>query len=208
MAEPFIRLTAVRKVYGWNVVFENVNLALASGEFACLTGANGAGKSSLLNVMAGTLKPDKGAVSRREDVRLGYLGHATFVYPRMSALENLRFWAAVMGLKFTRAALLERLARVGLKKFAEEKAGAFSRGMAQRLNFARFCLNEPNLLLLDEPYTGLDAAARRLMREEIERRVANGSAAIMATHAPDDDAPAATARLNLQKRALVRVGDN
>lgn len=207
MNAPFIALRAVNKIYGQKIILKNISLSLYAGDFITLEGVNGAGKSSLLNVMAGLVKPDSGDVTLAENLRLAYMGHSTFVYPGMTALENLRFWASVNRLKYSRSGLLERLKRVGLKKFAEEKAGVFSRGMAQRLNFARFLLNEPALMLMDEPFTGLDAEARELMSAEIEKRVRAGASVFMISHAPAIDAPLASARFALRNRVLERADD-
>ena len=111
--------------------------------------------------MAGLARPTVGTVKRFcEDGGLGYLGHATFIYPGLTALENLAFWSGMHRNLTDKATLSKALARVELAPFAEERAGTFSRGMAQRLNLARILLQSPPLLLLDEPGTGSDAFPR------------------------------------------------
>lgn len=156
-----LRLENLAKLYGLKVVFKGVSCRFTAGSITLLAGGNGAGKSTLLRIVAGLSRPSAGevvfdgtgagGVAREDGPRLAYLGHATFVYPGLSALENLQFWARAHGLRPSRAELLALLEHVGLAAHAEERAGVFSRGMAQRLNLAR-------VLLLDAapgPWTSL-----------------------------------------------------
>ena len=126
-----------------------------------------------------------------------YLGHATFLYPRLSALGNLAFWARMYGRPRGREALLGLLDRVGLGGVAEERAGSFSRGMAQRLNLARIFLVEPALVFLDEPGTGLDVASQALLRQEISALRARGAAVVWVSHQIEQDAALADRVLSL-----------
>ena len=150
-----LELDRVAKLYGAKVIFKDVSCAFASGSVSLLVGGNGAGKSTLMRIMAGLSRPSAGSVRlaesgpRAEGPRLGYLGHATFLYPGLTALENLAFWRTAHGLRLSGAGLSAMLERVGLAAHAHERAGIFSRGMAQRLNLARVLMLEPDLLLLD-----------------------------------------------------------
>ena len=158
-----LRLENLAKLYGLKVVFKGVSCRFTAGSITLLAGGNGAGKSTLLRIIAGLSRPSAGevifdgtgvgGVAREDGPRLAYLGHATFVYPGLSALENLQFWARAHGLRPSRAELLALLEHVGLAAHAEERAGVFSRGMAQRLNLARVLLLDADLVLLDEPGT-------------------------------------------------------
>jgi heme exporter protein B len=135
--------------------------------------------------MAGLLLPsagDAGLADAEEEPRIGYLGHQTFLYPELSARENLAFWADLHGLPRIRADLEEILARMDLGPFAADPAGGFSRGMAQRLNLARLLLSRPGILLLDEPGTGLDERSLEILRREIRQAAGGGSIVVWATH--------------------------
>ena len=143
---------------------------------------------------------------RAEGPRLGYLGHATFLYPGLTALENLAFWRTAHGLRLSGAGLSAMLERVGLAAHAHERAGIFSRGMAQRLNLARVLMLEPDLLLLDEPGTGLDAASLALLRREITAARQRGACVALISHDLAGDAPLADRLLFLADRKLAYDG--
>lgn len=201
-----LELARVAKIYGVKVVFKNVSCAFAAGSVSLLVGGNGAGKSTLMRVMAGLAQPSAGAVRQDDDLRVGYLGHSTFLYAGLSALENLNFWREAYGLRLSRQDLLACLERVGLAAHAQERAGIFSRGMAQRLNLARVLMQEPDLLLLDEPGTGLDAASLALLRREISTARARGACVVLISHDLAGDAPLADRLLALAERKLVYDG--
>ena len=202
-----LKLRAVAKFYGERLVFKGVNLDVAPGRVLMVVGANGAGKSTLLRVMAGLSKASAGAVETALDKgEMAYLGHQTFLYPDDTALENLRFWTGLHGLRLGDAALTAALERVGLARFAQERAGHFSRGMAQRLNLARvFCLS-PKLLFLDEPDTGLDEASRTVLHQEISRAGQGGGAVVWVSHHLERDLPRTDDVLHLDKGRVAYFG--
>jgi heme exporter protein A len=188
-----LSLRDIARVYGPRLIFRDVSFDVRRGSVTLLAGANGAGKSTLLKIMAGLLRPSAGEViahhgGRGKEIRIGYLGHRTFLYPGLSALENLRFWAGLHGLDHGDATLADILERMELAPFAGEKAGTFSRGMAQRLNLARVFLLAPDLLLLDEPGTGLDTRSTAVLDREIRACRAAGSGIVWITHNPAFDA--------------------
>lgn len=201
-----LELARVAKLYGVKVIFKDVSCAFAAGSVSLLVGGNGAGKSTLMRIMAGLSRPSAGVARLHDEARLGYLGHATFLYSGLTALENLAFWREAHGLHLSREDLLAGLARVGLETHAHERAGVFSRGMAQRLNLARVLMQEPNLLLLDEPGTGLDAASLALLRREILAARARGACVVLISHDLAGDAPLADRLLALENRKLVYDG--
>lgn len=209
-----MKLSGVGMRYGGRVVLRNVCLDIAPGAVSLLVGPNGAGKSTLLRIMAGLLRPSAGTVQPTFEGQtpgrgsgIGYLGHATFVYPGLSALENLAFWSGLHGLDADRKALTTALARVGLARYAQERAGGFSRGMAQRLNLARVLLLDPDLLLLDEPGTGLDQASLTMLKKEIALAKTRGAGVVWISHDVPADAPLADRVIALADRSVAFDGD-
>ena len=184
-APTLLRLKNVAKFYGSRPVFRNVTLELAAGEVLLLSGPNGSGKSTLLRVIAGLSRPNAGELelSLRAGAGIGYLAHETALYPRLTARENLLFWSRLYGRRTpAEGELSDALERVGLERLAQEQAGAFSRGQAQRLSLARLLLQEPALLLLDEADSGLDEKARALLEREIAAAAGRGAGVIRVSH--------------------------
>jgi heme exporter protein A len=166
-----IELADVGRAYGERVALTGVTLALEEGETLAVFGANGAGKSTLLRILATLLRPHRGVarVLGRElpregwavRGRIGFLGHEPLLYRDLTARENLRFHARLHGVAPARVdALLEA---VGLRARADDPVQTFSRGMVQRTAVCRAVLHEPELLLLDEPFAGLDPGAAALV---------------------------------------------
>lgn len=207
MSESLISLRGVAKFYGERLVFKGLDMDIPAGRVLLVVGVNGAGKSTLLRVLAGLAAPSAGAVEHALDKgRMAYLGHQTFLYPEATARENLRFWTRLHGLKLGDAALDAALARVGLKQYAEEQAGNFSRGMAQRLNLARvFCLS-PDLLFLDEPDTGLDERSKGFLHRQIEELRAAGGTIVWVSHHLERDLPRADDVLHLDNGRAAYFG--
>lgn len=197
MSDRLFAATNISKIQGERIILRNLNLVGEVGTLTLILGANGAGKSTLLRIIAGLARPSSGKISRKEDLRVGYIGHPTFLYPNLTAIQNLAFHAKIQGLKPTEAQLLEQLKKAGLIGFAYERAGAFSRGMAQRLNFCRALMPAPALLLLDEPFTGMDAPSQAAMRMELARRRDSGACIVLVSHNPEHDATLATQVLRL-----------
>ena len=193
---PLLELKGVAKAFGTRLLFRKVDAVLMPGTLSLLAGANGAGKSTLMRVMAGLTKPDAGTVTLNiPEERLGYMAHATFLYPGLSARENLMFWAKASGLPDADSRVDDALATVGLSRHAEERAGIFSRGMAQRLNLAR-------LILLDEPATGLDTASRRMLLDLMLEARSQGAAILWISHDVEEDSRHADRVLTLKDRSL------
>ncbi len=205
-----LRLHKVAKFFGQRCIFKNVSCSLESASVTLLTGANGAGKSTLLGIMAGLTDASAGTVDcALAPEELGYLGHATFVYGALSAEENLRFWADMYGApkQGLGDAIHEVLAQVELVPFAAQRAGLFSRGMAQRLNLARILLLRPRLWLLDEPSTGLDTRSSALLWQNIHAAKAAGACVVCITHQLHEHAALADRLLTLEGGRLVYDGD-
>jgi len=194
-SEFMIEAGHLRKTYGPTAVLDDVSLEIGAGQGVTLLGANGAGKTTLLRIIATLLRPTSGslrvagadAVKEPEAVRraIGMVGHGSWVYEELTALENLRFWAAMGGHDASRDRLHEALEQVELDGSAGRRARTFSAGMKRRLALARVLLGRARLLLLDEPFTGLDRAGRKWLGEFLLAFKARGGALVVATHSFD-----------------------
>jgi heme exporter protein A len=185
-------LTKVKKVFGRSAALVNVSCRIEAGRVTLIMGPNGAGKSTLLSILATLARPTSGEVrygphdhrfvSEQLRGRIGLLGHAPGLYRRMTCRENLLFFARMHG-RPDPAALAQRwLERVGMAEAADRPVRELSRGMAQRVGLARALLHDPDLLLLDEPHTGLDAEASRLLGAELARTSAEGKIVVVVSH--------------------------
>jgi len=184
-------VVGLAKRYGHTWALRGIDLTVAAGEAVALLGPNGSGKSTLLRILASAARPTFGAVrlrgmaSENGDVvrrHVGLLSDRPPLYNELTALENLKFAAAMYGLRVSDDALQGALAEVGLARAATARVGTFSQGMAQRLSLARAALQNPDLVLLDEPYNALDAEGLRLVDQLLARVRAAGKTAILATH--------------------------
>jgi ABC-type multidrug transport system ATPase subunit len=169
-----------------------VSLRCDAGELVALLGPNGAGKSTLLSIAATLIEPTSGTVRygehRARDLgaalrsRIGVLGHDLYLYPELSAAENLRFFGRVYGLADVDARVAAALDRADLTARAGDAVMGFSRGMRQRLALERALLHRPRLLLLDEPFTGLDDAATHALRARLAGLRSDGTIVLITTH--------------------------
>ncbi len=189
-----IEATKVSKVFGLRPVLRNVTLRVDEGQFLTLFGPNGAGKTTLLRILSTLSRPTTGLVrmagftlpQEAAAVRaaLGVVSHQPLLYGDLSAEENLRFYAQMYGLDPARsgARIDEVLHAVGLHKRAADLVRTFSRGMQQRLAIARAVLHDPPILLLDEPYTGLDQDAATTLDGVLREVALRGRTILMTTH--------------------------
>jgi len=185
-------LENVTRVFGVAPAVVRVDLRVDRGDVVLVRGPNGAGKSTLLRIVATSLSPTYGSgavlgfdlLRDRTEIRhrIELLGHRTRLYEDLTAAENLRFTCAVYGLDVS--VVPEALERVGLRDAADERVQGFSQGMRQRVAVARALIRRPELLLLDEPYAGLDAIAKQLVDDVIVEASAEGRTVILATHDP------------------------
>lgn len=187
-----IRLNGVVKQYGLNPVLRGVDLNVEQGEFVTLVGPNGAGKSTLMGIVATLLRPTSGDVfvggwrlpEQADRVRrhIGLVSHHSLLYRDLTAAENLAFFAKLYRMEDADERVADALHKVGLYARQRDPVGTFSRGMVQRLTIARATLHEPDVLLLDEPYTGLDQEASYLLDELLRGETARGRTILMITH--------------------------
>ena len=187
-----VHLKGIIKHFGAIKALRGLDLELRRGGCLGIFGPNGAGKTTLLRILATLVQPSAGTVriagydvvKEGEKVRplLGVLSHRTFLYAHLSAYENLQFYGRMFGLPKLAERITEVLQVVDLVTHAHQLVRTYSRGMQQRLAIARAILHDPQLLLLDEPYTGLDTHAAKRLHVLIERLHAEGCTIIMSTH--------------------------
>ncbi|HUQ22733.1 MAG TPA: ABC transporter ATP-binding protein [Gaiellaceae bacterium] len=192
-----IRARAVEKRYGRRRALLPLDFELERGGFLVVTGANGSGKTTLLRLVAGLAAPTGGELEVATDRRgLGYLGHEPLLYRDLTALENLDLYGRLYRVPERRERAGMLLERFGLWGVRAERVGSFSRGMVQRLAVCRALLHDPTLLVLDEPFTALDAEGAELLDRWLGE-LAGSATVLLTTHDPDRVAPLATARLAL-----------
>ncbi len=193
-----IRVQALGKIFGLRPALRNLSFEVKRGELVALLGPNGSGKTTLLRILAALSKPTSGIVvvggwqlpKEALAVRghIGVVTHLPLLYDDLSAAENLQLYAQLynlpheLGKHNLEMRIRDSLARVGLLKRADDRVRTFSRGMQQRLALARAVLHDPDILLLDEPYTGLDASGSALLDALIAEWHARGCTIIAALH--------------------------
>ncbi len=192
VSPPMIHIEGLVKRYGTHVVLRGVDLAVREGEFVTLVGSNGAGKSTLMRIVATLLQPTAGQVriggwplpNHADKVRrhIGLVSHQSLLYGDLTAAENLAFFARLYQLENATERVMAALKKVGLFARQRDPVSTFSRGMVQRLTIARATLHEPEVLLLDEPYTGLDQDASLLLDKLLREEHENGRSILMITH--------------------------
>jgi heme exporter protein A len=190
-----IRARNLSRRYGAKRVIEQLDFDLADGGFLLVTGPNGSGKTTLLRLCAGLAAPTGGTLEVAAERRaIGFLGHDSLLYRELTPLENLDLYGRLYRVPERRERIGMLLERFGLWEARSQRVGSFSRGMTQRLALCRVLLHEPDLLVLDEPYSGLDADGVALLdRELAEAREAHTF--VVATHEPERLAGLATERL-------------
>jgi heme ABC exporter ATP-binding subunit CcmA len=192
-----IAARALSKSYGVKRVIDRLDFELERGGFLVVTGPNGAGKTTLLRLCAGLAVPTGGTLEvEPERGAIGFLGHEPLVYRELTALENLDLYGRLYHVPERRERIGMLLERFGLWEARRERAAKLSRGQLQRLALCRALLHRPELLILDEPFSGLDADGAELLDRELagmrERRTI-----LVATHDPERVAPLADGELTL-----------
>ena len=185
------------KRFGDKRVLRGVDLDIEDGAFAVVTGPNGSGKTTLLRLCAGLTLPSEGDLE--VDVTraaVGFLAHEPLVYRELTALENLELYGRLYHVSERRERTGMLLERFGLWDVRHDRVASYSRGMTQRLALCRVLLHEPQLLVLDEPFTALDAAGAELLDAQLSE-LRGDRTVLLSTHDPDRVAPLATTRLAL-----------
>jgi len=191
-AAALLEARGLRRSFGRLRVLRGLDLVVRPGEAVVVAGPNGAGKTTLLRLLAGLMRPEAGDVrvlgrpvrgagaAGRHDI--GFVSHQSLLYDDLTLEQNLTFAARLYGLPHPIEAARSALAAAGLTSRADESPRRLSRGMAQRAAIARALLHRPRVLLLDEPFTALDAAAAERLRGELAARLAEGLGMVIVTH--------------------------
>ncbi|UCC77076.1 MAG: heme ABC exporter ATP-binding protein CcmA [Anaerolineales bacterium] len=187
-----IEIQGLTKSFGHTHALRGVDLQVAEGEFLTIVGPNGAGKTTFLRILATLLKPTRGFVRINgldlapADVevrrQIGFVSHQPLVYGNLTVAENLRFYGRIYDVPELEQRVETLLSLVGLDGRAHSLARTLSRGMQQRLSVARSIIHEPSIMLLDEPYTGLDQQASRMLRGLLQTVSTQSHTVVMTTH--------------------------
>jgi len=206
---PALAVADLARAFGHVRALRGISFTLGAGEVLAVFGPNGAGKSTLLKILAGLLRPDRGAVhihgrplvrgDAAQRRRLGLISHHSLCYDGLTAAENLEFFARLYDLPDPRAVARAALAGVGLEDRADTITWTMSRGMLQRLAIARALLHDPEIVLLDEPFTGLDQRAAGALRDQLARLRAERRTVVLVTHNLDEG-------LDLATHVAIQVG--
>lgn len=204
---------------GDQYILKNINLALRENEVIGIIGSNGAGKTTLLKTIAGLIKPDSGSIKLfellfnmenslkiKEDV--GYLADSPFLYEQLSPIENLNFFGKLYNINNIEEKATMLIDEVGLSFFRYEPINTFSKGMIQRLALAKAIINNPKLLLLDEPYTNLDQNGINTVNNFISRYRFNGSLVLLVTHDFEHAVTLCDRFIILNKGQIIDIFDN
>ena len=196
-----IVIRGLSKKYQFQPVLDDLSLSVEDSDLCILIGANGAGKTTLLRIIASLVRPDAGevmvgsrlissdAAARRW---IGYLGHQSLFYSDLNAVENLTHYARLYQLDDIPAVVTAAIEAVGLTPHRHKPVRTYSRGMQQRLSIARALLHDPSVLLLDEPYTGLDKEAAAFLDERLRQLHRPGRSILIAAHNPQRLLPIAS----------------
>ena len=208
MTEPTLEAAGLVRKFGGVAAVDGIDVALPAGGFLTVFGPNGAGKTTLLKLLSGALRPTRGEVRIGGEqlvpgsltclARIGVLSHQTFLYGYLTAWENLRLYGRLYDLAHAERRIVELLGEVGLLERSRDAVNTFSRGMRQRLGLARTLLHDPDVVLLDEPYTGLDAHASAVLRRVLGALRDGRRTVVLVTHN-------LTQGLGLADRAAIQV---
>jgi heme exporter protein A len=190
---PLIEMRGVIKRFGHVTALSGVDYQVVPGEAVTLFGPNGAGKTTLLRMIAGLSRPTEGellldgepVIDGADEAlrrRIGYISHQSLTYGRLTARENLLFFARLYGVPDEETKVETLLQEVGLSRRADDVVDTFSRGMKQRLSIARALVHDPDIILLDEPFTGLDQHAAEMLKRMFASLREKGRTLIMITH--------------------------
>jgi heme exporter protein A len=213
LTSPAVEVSGVSRTFGRRRAVAGVDLFLDAGDCLALFGPNGAGKTTLLRIIAGLLRPTTGSVrvggrGLRSDAaargQVGLISHQSMLYRALTARENVEFAARLYGMPSPRDAALRALQRMRIADRADTPVRALSRGLQQRVSIARAIVHEPTVVLLDEPYTGLDAAGSAALTDMLQLLRSSGASLLLVTHNVDEGLAVATHAAIMLGGSLVR----
>jgi heme exporter protein A len=217
-SEPLaVEVAGASRTFGRRRAVDSVDLSLQPGDCLALFGPNGAGKTTLLRMIAGLLRPTKGSVhvegkSVREDAtvrqHIGLISHQSMLYRALTARENVEFAAKLYGVPDPKNAALRALDRMRILDRRDTPVRSLSRGLQQRVSIARAIVHEPSVVLLDEPYTGLDAAGGAALTDMLRLLREARAALVLVTHNVDEGLAVATRAAIMLAGRIVRLDDN
>ena len=188
----YLKVRKLTKSFGHLKALQEVDLDLEKGSSIAVFGDNGAGKTTLIKIISTLMNPTSGEIfvndldlkTNGDAVRksLGLISHSLFLYSELNAIENLRYFGRLYGVKNLEDRIRDLLGKFGLLPRMYDAARTFSRGMLQRLTLARAVIHNPEFLLLDEPFTGLDRSASQLLRKYLEEHKSAGGTSLLVTH--------------------------
>ncbi len=191
-ANSYINIVGLKKTYGLKPILRGLDVSIKRGERLAVLGANGTGKTTLLRILAGLTKPSAGTITiegfdlvrdaQEVRQRIGLVAHQPYLYEELTALENLSFFGKMYAVEHAQERAVALLQRVGLEKRMRERISTFSRGQVQRVAWARALLHQPQLLLLDEPDTGLDTGGRALIDALLQEHIGRNGTIVFTTH--------------------------
>ncbi|MBX3035626.1 MAG: heme ABC exporter ATP-binding protein CcmA [Anaerolineales bacterium] len=187
-----IQVTKLTKRFGLKTILRGLDFQVLPGEFVALLGPNGAGKTTFLRILSSLSRPTLGKVivaghalpneSSQVRAKLGVVSHLPLLYPELTAEENLQFYARMYGITNYQLRITEVLKLIGLENRRKDLVRTFSRGMSQRLAIGRAILHQPQVILFDEPYTGLDQDASEMLDEVLKEIASHGRTVVMTSH--------------------------
>ena len=215
MSEPAISIQNVWKFFGDFAAVRDVSLEVPPGTILALLGRNGAGKTTMLRMMAGLSRPSRGDISisgrgwgKQNSFAVGVVGHGEWIYDDLSARENLEFFGRLYKVDGLAGSIERWLETVGLLRFQNARVSEFSRGMRQRLAIARAFLHDPRVLLLDEPWTALDDRATQLLSSLLRDAQSRGCSVVVCSHQLREALEVATRVAVIDRGKLIFQGPN